>query len=199
MAIKHYFWKTDETPYVQDTGTANEKHQAEIEAELAKGEIKYADKDIDGKAVVVDKASATTREIKILTTSIDLSPIYKDVLGDAIKQEINMADVEITVVIPEAWVDDTVEAFTKVAGSRIDMHAHKSTEASEFNANWDFTIAPKGETEGAKAFGARFFKELGLAVVRMYQYAKDRDRYRTEVSEITSAHQDVPDDAINAS
>ena len=110
-----------------------------------------------------------------------------------------MADVEITVVIPEAWVDDTVEAFTKVAGSRIDMHAHKSTEASEFNANWDFTIESKGETEGAKAFGARFFKELGLAVVRMYQYAKDRDRYRTEVSEITSAHQDVPDDAINAS
>ena len=38
-----------------------------------------------------------------------------------------MADVEITVVIPEAWVSDTIEAFTKVAGSRIDMQAHKFT------------------------------------------------------------------------
>ena len=110
-----------------------------------------------------------------------------------------MADVEITVVIPEAWVADTVEAFTAVAGARIDMMAHKSVGDTEFNANWDFTIAPKGESEGAKAFGARFFKELGLAVVRLYQYAKDRDRYRTEVSGIESAHQDVPDDAINAS
>ena len=110
-----------------------------------------------------------------------------------------MADVEITVVIPEAWVSDTVEAFQKVAGSHIDMQAHKFTEDTEFNGNWDFTIAPKGETEGAKAFGARFFKELGLAIVRLYKFSESRDARRDAVALIPPASQDVPDDAMSAS
>ena len=109
-----------------------------------------------------------------------------------------MADVEITVVIPEAWVSDTVEAFTKVAGSHIDIRAHKFIGDVDFNGDWSFTIAPKGETEGAKAFGARFFKELGLAIVRLYKFSESRDARRDAVALIPPASQDVPDDAMTA-
>jgi len=35
-----------------------------------------------------------------------------------------------------------------------------------------------------------------LAVIRMWDYAEDQDRYRTAVSTIPSAAQDVPDDIL---
>ena len=45
-----------------------------------------------------------------------------------------MADVTVQLIIPEAAVPKVVDAFTKAAGARIDMSAHKSTETKEFNA-----------------------------------------------------------------
>ena len=107
-----------------------------------------------------------------------------------------MPDVTLNITIPDAHVTQVKNAFAKSAGARIDMNAHKSTETQEFNANWNFTIEPQGEGETVKEFAVRFILEQIKAVVKMVDYAEDQDIYRTEVSAITKASQDVPDDVV---
>ena len=103
-----------------------------------------------------------------------------------------MADITLNLNIPDAYVSRAVDAFNGLAGKRIEMMAH----GEDFNGNWSFQIAPKDPGENLKDFGTRFFRELGLAAIRMWDYAEDQDRYRGEVALITPASQDVPDDAI---
>jgi len=103
-------------------------------------------------------------------------------------------DVELTITIPDAYVARAIDAFSGVAGARIDMNAHNPE--TNFNANWTFAIEPKDGAETLKDFGQRFMKELGLAVIRLWDYAEDQDRYRTAVNLIPSAAQDVPDDLL---
>ena len=107
-----------------------------------------------------------------------------------------MPDVTLENLIKEAQIPMVLDRFTKITGARIDMNAHKSTETAEFNGNWNFTIEEQGDTETSKAFGERVLRELGIAVLRLVDYAEDQDRYRTEVSALTPASQDVPGDII---
>jgi len=107
-----------------------------------------------------------------------------------------MADITLEITIPDAHTARVLDAFTKAAGARIDMSAHKSTETKEFNANWNYSYAEQGDTETAKQFAVRVIIEQIKALVRMVDYAEDQDRYRTAVSAITPATQDVPDNII---
>jgi len=100
-------------------------------------------------------------------------------------------DVVVTLTIPEAQVPRAIEAFNGIAGARIDMNAHNPE--TNFNGNWNFTIDPKGAGESQLDFGKRVFKSLGLALIRLWDYAEDQDRYRTAVNAIPTASQDVPD------
>ena len=107
-----------------------------------------------------------------------------------------MADVTLAITIPDAHVTQVKNAFDKASGARIDINAHKSTESTEFNANWNFTIDPQQSGETVKEFAVRFILEQIKAVVKMVDYAEDQARYRTEVSAITPATQYVSDDII---
>ena len=110
-----------------------------------------------------------------------------------------MPDVTLENVVREVHQQGLADAFNGLAGKRIEMMAHGdggNPENPNFNGNWSFTIAPKGESENLKQFGERFLRELGIAALRLWDYAEDQDRYRGEVALITPASQDVPDDAI---
>ena len=107
-----------------------------------------------------------------------------------------MADITLNIVIPDAHTQRVLDAFTKAAGARIELMAHKSTETKEFNANWNYSYAEQGDTETAKQFAVRVITEQIKALVRMVDYAEDQDRYRTAVSAIPKAEQDVPDNII---
>ena len=109
-----------------------------------------------------------------------------------------MADVQLTITIPDVHTTRVLDAFTKAAGARIELMAHKHTENNDFNANWSFEYAEQDTAGGetAKQFGARVILELTKALVKMVDYAEDQARYRTEVSAITPAAQDVPEDVI---
>ena len=107
-----------------------------------------------------------------------------------------MADVELTITIPDAHTVRVLDAFTKAAGARIELMAHKSVGDTNFNAYWSFEIAPQGESENAKQFAVRVILEQIKALVKLVDYAEDRDRYRTAVAAITPANQDVPEDIV---
>jgi len=107
-----------------------------------------------------------------------------------------MADITLNIVIPEAHTTRVLEAFTKAAGARIELNAHKHVNDTNFNGNWNFAYDPQGDTENSKHFAVRAILELIKALVKMVDYAEDQERYRTEVSAITPAAQDVPEDVV---
>ena len=107
-----------------------------------------------------------------------------------------MPDVTLQITIPDAHATQVLDAFTKAAGARIELMAHKSTPTKEFNANWSFQYAEKDASENNKQFAVRAILELIKALVKMVDYAEDQDRYRTAVSAIPKAEQDVPDNII---
>ena len=107
-----------------------------------------------------------------------------------------MPDQFITLRIPEEHLTLAGNALHGLADARIDINAHKSTPEEEFNGNWNFSYLPKQEGESQKEFAQRFVKTIFKAFVKLYDYAEDQDRYRTDVSGITPASEDVPEDVI---
>ena len=107
-----------------------------------------------------------------------------------------MPDITLENIVREAQQPRVIDAFTKITGARIEMMANRHTQTENFNANWSFEIAPQGESENAKQFAERVLRTLGIAVLRMVDYAEDTDRYRAAVATIPSADQDVPDNIL---
>ena len=110
-----------------------------------------------------------------------------------------MPDVTLSITIPDAHTTRVLDAFTKVAGAHIEIMAHgdgDSPEDHERFGHWSFTIDPKGVAETQIEFGERVLRTLGIAVLRLVDYAEDQDRYRAAVATIPSADQDVPDNIL---
>ena len=105
--------------------------------------------------------------------------------------------VELTITIPDAHTTRVLDAFTKAAGARIELMAHKHTENNDFNANWSYSYDEQGGAETAKQFAIRVITEQIKALVKLVDYAEDQDRYRTAVSAIPPAEQDVPDEIVS--
>ena len=108
-----------------------------------------------------------------------------------------MADVELTIVIPEAYIAIASNAFLTLADTHMTIEARGSGDPeTEFNGHWDFRIQPKGDTETLKAFGERFLRELGKACINMVDKAEDEIRYRTKIAEVVPPASDVPDNIL---
>lgn len=108
-----------------------------------------------------------------------------------------MADVILTVTIPDAYVTKTLAAFNTIVGCHMTIEArgHGDPEI-EFDGRWDFTILPKQTGENNKQFGERVIRELGKAVLKMVDKAEDETRYRTQVAAVVPPASDVPDNIL---
>lgn len=103
-----------------------------------------------------------------------------------------MADVNLTIVIPDAYITRVLDALNAVAGASFSIEATKD----DTHAHWDFTIAPKGASETNRDFAKRFIRELGKAVINMVDKAEDEQRYRDEISIISPPVSDVPNSIL---
>jgi len=112
--------------------------------------------------------------------------------------EIPMADVPLTIIVPDAWIIKVLDAFNKIAGTHMTIEARGSNPepSLDFDARWDFRIDAKGVSETNTEFGQRVLRELGKAVINMVDKAEDETRYRTEISAILPPVSDVPTDVL---
>ncbi len=78
----------------------------------------------------------------------------------------------------------------------IEARGSSPDPANDFNARWDFRIAPQQPGETAKQFGQRVLRELGKAVIKMVNKAEDETRYRTQVAAVVPPASDVPDNVL---
>jgi len=108
-----------------------------------------------------------------------------------------MADIPLTIIVPDAWATKVLNAFNKIADTHMTIEARGSGDpATEFDGRWDFRIAPKGAGENNLQFGQRVLRELGKAVVNMVDKAKDEKRYRTEIAAVVPPVSDVTDNVL---
>ena len=103
-----------------------------------------------------------------------------------------MADITLQITIPEEHQQRVIDAFTLASGKELEISAHHPL----FDGRWSFSVAPKLSIETMKEFGERFFKELGISVIRLVALYLDQQRYETEIGAIQKPEQNVPDDIL---
>lgn len=100
--------------------------------------------------------------------------------------------VEITISIPDKYVNRVLTVFTELSGKNIELMLH----SDDLDGNWNYSLIPKDIGETNKQFATRVIKETVRALVKLYDYAKDRERYRIEIGTIQQPSQDVPDEIV---
>ena len=85
-----------------------------------------------------------------------------------------MADVQITITIPEEHVDTVIDAFTNLSDRQVEFNA----PGGSTGGNYFTTIVGQVEGEGLAAFGKRFILELISGSVKLWKDIK----YNTEVA-----------------
>lgn len=100
--------------------------------------------------------------------------------------------VEITISIPDQYVSRVLEALLGLSGKTIELMVH----GDDFHGDWRYSYSPKLPNETNKQFAERVVRENIKALVKLFDYAEDIERYNAEVALITSPVQDVPDDII---
>lgn len=103
-----------------------------------------------------------------------------------------MADINLTITIPEEYQETVADAFALASGKPMELSCH----GTNYDSSWQFNIAPKDGSETMKEFGERFLKELGKAVIRLVDLKEDYDRYTSEINAIDPPEQDVPEDIL---
>lgn len=103
-----------------------------------------------------------------------------------------MADIVLSITIPEEHQQRIVDAFTRASGKELELSANHNM----FDGRWCFNIDKKQQEETMKQFGERFLRELGKAVIRLVSLYDDSLRYKSEIGEIERPAQDVPDDIL---
>jgi len=100
--------------------------------------------------------------------------------------------VEITITIPTQHTQRVLNALTELSGKNIKLMIH----GENFDGNWSYSYSPKDVGETNKQFAVRATKENIKAMVRLYDYVEDRERYSAEVAAINPPAQDVPDEIV---
>lgn len=100
-----------------------------------------------------------------------------------------MADVALSITIPDAWVTRTLEVFTILTDSHITLEVRDGTKGS-----WNFIIPAQDGGESDRDFCERVFRELAEAAVNLVDRAQDVVRFNSEVDALIPAASDVPDD-----
>lgn len=102
-----------------------------------------------------------------------------------------MADINITITIPDAWVSRVQDAITGQAEKRI------STQFESANLSYQYTA--KGGAETWIEFAGRVFKEHLKQQIKLYELSEDIARYDSEINSIDLPSEDVPDEILSNS
>lgn len=98
-----------------------------------------------------------------------------------------MADINITITIPDAWITRVQDALTGQVNENISI---------EFgNSHIRYTYEEKG-TDTWIQFAERVFKEHLKNQIKVYELSIDSIRYTDEIRAITQPIEDVPDDIL---
>ena len=105
-----------------------------------------------------------------------------------------MADIEVTITIPDEHVPRVVATFNALCGAEVTMHSTNATTGIPGNSH--ISIAEKGESETNLQMGKRIIKRLILGAVELSEKGAEDNRYQSEIAAVTPPTVEVSDDII---
>lgn len=103
-----------------------------------------------------------------------------------------MADINITITIPDEYIADVVDTFTGCAGHMIEMNCHDE----ELNGHTVINYIEQQDGEAAIDFGKRVIRKLIKGLIEVYQLDIAEDNYRAAIADIPAPSINVPDNII---
>lgn len=100
-----------------------------------------------------------------------------------------MADIQLEITGVSEHVPLILEAFQFYEGNSIEMSSPLKSD------RFEFTFPVKGNDTN-KDFAENVVKECIKAIVKMYKLGQDRDRYSSDVSNVTLPDHNVPDGIV---
>ena len=100
--------------------------------------------------------------------------------------------VEITVTIPDEHIQRAKAALDFIDSKTIDISI--GDNLTGINYGFAQTIEKGGLNNGA--YAKKVIMDLLRTLVRAYEFGTDRERYQTDVSNVTLPSQNVPDEII---
>lgn len=106
------------------------------------------------------------------------------------------ADVTLSILVPDAYVDRLLAAINKIADKEITMLVKGNDPNGQYAATWTFTIEGKQGGETDKQWGQRYAREMLKASMRLYEYRDSEITREAAIAALPAADVNVPDDAI---
>jgi len=103
-----------------------------------------------------------------------------------------MADVQLTLTIPDQHVTRVLEAFVGLDDASIKI----VVQGTEYEAKWRYTYLPQQPGETTKQFAIRVIRAHIVAMIRVHALKDDIRRYDEAVTAIPIPEQNIPDDII---
>lgn len=103
-----------------------------------------------------------------------------------------MADIDVTITIPDIHVARVIAAFVQVGGSELTFQANDN---AGFASSYSVDMPEKG-ADSSLVFGKKFIKSLILGAVKVSEQYDEDTRYANEVAVITPPTVNVPDTVI---
>ena len=100
-----------------------------------------------------------------------------------------MADLNITITIPESYIPRVQATFTGLSGVEMNLK-------NDISGGIDFIIEPKQSGETNIQFGTRFIRQSMLQFVRLFELDLDTERYKTSIAAVATPAESVPPDII---
>jgi hypothetical protein len=98
-----------------------------------------------------------------------------------------MADVNLTITIPDEHVSRVEDAFNGLAGEDITL------DSISLNSRKEFNISPKEGGETDKQFAERFIRQSMWRFVKLWEQHEHDDDYEADVSAIIHVQDSVPE------
>jgi hypothetical protein len=99
-----------------------------------------------------------------------------------------MADVNITITVPDAWVGRTLSALNGMADKKIGIRFENAMREYEFESK-------TGEETNVE-FAKRAFREMILQHIKAFEWSEDYQRFQSERDNIVEISENVPDELL---
>lgn len=103
-----------------------------------------------------------------------------------------MADVQLTLTVPDAYVTRVLAAMNHADGRLVEV----SVGDAAIGDNYGFTTAIEKGGMGNAEYAKYFIMQLIKTYVRAYEFGVDRVRFESEQAAVTPATQNVPDEIV---
>jgi hypothetical protein len=100
--------------------------------------------------------------------------------------------IQIILSVPDQHTTRVLETFTGLAEKPLKV----AVNDGEFHGNWPFEYTSKDVGETDKEFATRVIQETIKALVKLYEFTEDKQRFDAQIDAVLRPSQNVPENIL---